>query len=127
MASGPHPPNPAELLASESMSSLQGDLEARADLVIFDTPPMGPFTDAVILAARASGTLLVVRAGSNRRALITNSLGALRKVGGTVVGTVLNMVEAKDLGNTSSSYYYYAPESYTLANPKAMDNGRASA
>ena len=109
MTSGPQPPNPAELLASQSMIALLRDLEARADLVIFDTPHMGPLTDAVVLSARVSGTLLAVRAGSTRRTVITNSLNALRKVGGNVVGTVLNVVEMKP----SSKYSYYDYQIYT--------------
>src|SRR5438270_357695 len=74
LTSGPLPPNPAELLASESMVALLRDLEARADLVIFDSPPLGPLTDAVVLSARVSGTLLVVQASSTRRTLVTNSV-----------------------------------------------------
>src|SRR5207248_7308258 len=109
LASGPLPPNPAELLASKSMTTVLRELEARADLVIFDTPPMGPLTDAVILSARASGTLMVVRAGSTRRAVITNSISALRKVGGNVVGTVLNRVDVKN-ASKYTYYYYYQTE-----------------
>jgi non-specific protein-tyrosine kinase len=110
LASGPLPPNPAELLASESMIGLLRDLEARADLVIFDSPPLGPLTDAVVLSARVSGTLLVVRASSTRRTLVTNSINQVHKVNGTVLGTVLNMVHVK--GMSSYSYYYYYQAQY---------------
>jgi len=112
MPSGPHPPNPAELLASESISPVMRDLEARADIVIYDTPPMGPLTDAVVLSARVSGTLVVVRAGSTRRSVITNSQTTLKKVGGNVLGVVMNGVNAKDISNYSY-YYYYQSEYYS--------------
>ena len=118
MTSGPLPPNPAELLASERMIALLRDLEARSDLVIFDTPPLGPLTDAVVLSARASGTVLVVRASSTRRTLVTNSINMLRKVNGTVLGTVLNMVDLKAIGNYSYFYYYY--QAYGQDNTEAM-------
>jgi hypothetical protein len=108
LTSGPLPPNPAELLASESMIALLRDLEARVDLVIFDSPPLGPLTDAVVLSARVSGTLLVVRASSTRRTLVTNSINMIHKVNGTVLGTVLNMVDLKAIGNDSYYYYYQA-------------------
>jgi capsular exopolysaccharide synthesis family protein len=111
LTSGPLPPNPAELLASESMIALLRDLEARADLVIFDSPPLGPLTDAVVLSARVSGTLLVVRASSTRRTLVTNSINMVRKVNGTVLGTVLNMVHLKGISNYSY-YYYYQTQYY---------------
>jgi capsular exopolysaccharide synthesis family protein len=108
LTSGPLPPNPAELLASESMIGLLRDLEARADVVIFDSPPLGPLTDAVVLSVRVSGTLLVVRASSTRRTLVTNSINMVRKVNGTVLGTVLNMVNVKGISNYSYYYYYQA-------------------
>lgn len=122
ITSGPLPPNPAELLASESMTAVLRDLEARADLVIFDTPPMGPFTDAVVLAARVSGTLVVVRAGSTRRAVITNGISTLRNVGGNVLGTVLNMVDVKAISNYS--FYYYQAEHYGQESAATTARGR---
>src|ERR671937_1287641 len=108
LTSGPLPPNPAELLASESMIALLRDLEARAELVIFDSPPLGPLTDAVVLPAGVSGTLLVVRASSTRRTLVTNSINMVHKVNGTVLGTVLNVVNLKAISNYSYYYYYQA-------------------
>jgi len=112
MASGPLPPNPAELLASQSATEVLRELEARADLVIFDTPPMGPLTDAVVLAARLSGAVVVTRAGSTRRTTVINSIQTLRKVGGNVVGTVLNMVDLKGL--SSSTYYHYRSDDSSI-------------
>jgi len=124
IASGPQPPNPAELLSSESMIALVRDLEGRADLVIFDTPPMGPLTDAVVLSTRVSGTLLVARAGSTRRTVISNSLAMLQKVGGNVVGTVLNMVDLKGISNYSY-YSYYSNGYYGREEAVAASGGRA--
>jgi len=111
MTSGPHPPNPAELLASQSATEVLRELEARSDLVILDTPPMGPLTDAVVLSARVSGTIVVARAASTRRTVVGNSVNTLRKVGGNVLGTVLNMVDLKGIGSYSY-YYYYSSEYY---------------
>jgi len=111
MTSGPHPPNPAELLASQSATEVLRELEARSDLVILDTPPMGPLTDAVVLSARVGGTIVVARAASTRRTVVGNSVNTLRKVGGNVLGTVLNMVDLKGIGSYSY-YYYYSSEYY---------------
>jgi capsular exopolysaccharide synthesis family protein len=108
LTSGPRPPNPAELLASESMTAVLRDLEERADLVIFDTPAMGVLSDAVVLAARVSGTLLVARAGFTRRAAIPASMSALRKVGANVVGIVLN---GADSAPAHKDAYLYDEES----------------
>jgi hypothetical protein len=62
----------------------------------------------VVLSARVSGTLLLVRASSTRRSLVTNSIDLVRKVNGTVLGTVLNMVDLKAISNYSYYYYYQA-------------------
>jgi capsular exopolysaccharide synthesis family protein len=107
MTSGPLPPNPAELLSSESIIPLIEALQEQADIVIFDSPPMGGLTDAVVLSARADATLLVVRSGSVRPTVMTKSLDALRKVGGRPLGVVLNMVNTNALGSYSYYYYYY--------------------
>ncbi len=123
MASGPHPPNPAELLASQSAVEVVHELMERSDLVIFDTPPMGPLTDAVVLSARVDGTLLVARAGSTRRNVVDNSVNTIKKVGGNVVGTVLNMVNRKDISNYSY-YYYYSNEYYGAEETKAASGAR---
>ena len=63
IASGPAPPDPAELLNSERMRELIKQLSQVADLVIFDTPPCIPVTDAQVLAHRVDGVVLVHRGG----------------------------------------------------------------
>ena len=123
MTSGPHPPNPAELLASQSATEVLRELEARSDLVILDTPPMGPLTDAVVLSARVSGTIVVARAASTRRTVVGNSVTTLRKVGGNVIGTVLNMVDLKGIGSYSY-YYYYSSEYYYGREETATTGGK---
>ncbi len=104
LASGPHPPSPAELLASESMTAVLRDLEERADLVIFDTPAMGTLTDALVLSGRVGNALLVVRAGSTRHAVICSSINSMRQVGANVVGVVLNGVDVRAAHEYSYSY-----------------------
>ena len=64
MTSGPLPPNPADLLASERMNSLLTQAMADADLVLLDAPPVITVTDAALLAAKVDGVLLVVSAGT---------------------------------------------------------------
>lgn len=61
MSSGPIPPNPAELLMSEKMSSLFSQLDKEFDIIIMDTPPIGAVTDAQILSKHADINLYVVR------------------------------------------------------------------
>jgi capsular exopolysaccharide synthesis family protein len=114
LTSGPLPPNPAELLSSERIKTLIDALQQSADIVIFDTPPMGALTDAVVLAAQVDATLLVVRAGSTRPNVVAKGLETLRKVGARPLGVVLNMVDVGSLRDYSY-YYYYAQSGNYLA------------
>lgn len=61
MSSGPIPPNPAELLMSEKMTTLFAQLDKEFDVIIMDTPPIGAVTDAQILAKHADINLYVIR------------------------------------------------------------------
>lgn len=92
LPSGPPPPNPGELLGSEAMKERVAQLEAQADLIVFDSPAVLAVADAVVLAPLADGILLVVGAGKTRRDLVTRASARLAQVGSPIVGVVLNMV-----------------------------------
>lgn len=61
MSSGPIPPNPAELLMSDKMTSLFENLDKEFDIIIIDSPPIGAVTDAQILSKHSNINLYVVR------------------------------------------------------------------
>jgi len=85
--------------------------KARFDVVIIDTPPLLPVTDAAVLSTIAGGTVVVVGAGRVDRDHLAKSLQSLEAVKGRVLGLVLNMIPTT---GTDSYYYYhqgYAPES----------------
>ena len=90
LASGPLPPRPADLLGSQRMERVLGRLLADADLVILDAPPVMAVTDAVVLATKVDGVLLVVSAGTTKRENAQQAVERLRKVNARIVGSVLN-------------------------------------
>lgn len=94
LSTGVLPPNPAELLASTRTRVLIEALKQQADVVIFDTPAMSLLTDAVILAAQADGTVMVVRAHKTRRDRIKAAVSKLTAVNARILGVVLNMADA---------------------------------
>jgi capsular exopolysaccharide synthesis family protein len=116
LTSGPLPSNPAELLSSEAMPELIAALLTKADMVIFDTPPMGAFTDAVVLSAQVEGSLMVARSGATRPNVVANGIAALQNVGARPLGVVLNMVELAALRD--NSYYHYYTKSGEYAESK---------
>jgi len=112
IGAGSVPPNPSELLGSAAMIKTLRELESRFDVVIIDTPPLLPVTDAAVLSTIAGGTVVVVGAGRVDRDHLARSLQSLDAVQGRVLGLVLNMLPTK--GADAYSYYYgegYAPES----------------
>jgi capsular exopolysaccharide synthesis family protein len=90
LPSGPLPPRPADLLGSRRMEGLLNRLRQIADIVIFDTPPVHTFTDALVLATRVDGVLLVIQAGRSRRDRVREARQKLEKVKANLLGVVLS-------------------------------------
>ncbi|MCS6888941.1 CpsD/CapB family tyrosine-protein kinase [Chloroflexus sp.] len=90
LPSGPLPPRPADLLGSRRMEGLLARLKQAADIVIFDTPPVQNFTDALVLATRVDGVLLVVQANRSRRDRVREARQKLEKVKANLLGVVLS-------------------------------------
>jgi capsular exopolysaccharide synthesis family protein len=103
VATGPLPPNPAELLGSHRMQTILERLAAAADLVIVDSPPLQAVADAAILASITDGTLLVIDAGRTRRAAAGRGREALAKSGARILGAALNRLSQR----ARSDYVYY--------------------
>lgn len=91
LASGLIPPNPAELLGSSAMEKLVEDARATYEIVIIDTPPLLPVTDAAITASLADGAIVIVKHGSTKIDHLLYSIDALHSVDARVLGTVLTM------------------------------------
>ena len=89
LPSGPLPPNPAEILGSRRMEEIIANLKSRADIVLFDAPPVIAVTDAVVLGTKVDGVLLVIRAGKTRREHAAQAKELLEKVNVRLVGAVL--------------------------------------
>lgn len=100
--SEPHIPNPADIFSSQRFRKLVAQMESDFDYVVIDTPPVGTFVDAAIIAALADATALVVRERFVKRAELQNAYDQLKKADANVIGVIMNMCEAE------SSEYYYA-------------------
>ena len=95
ITAGKIPPNPSEMLASRAMTAFIEEMKKEFKYIILDTPPLQAVTDAQVLSTKADGVLLVIRAGSTKKELVSNSVDLINKVHGKVIGTVLNGVENK--------------------------------
>ena len=109
---GKLPPNPSELLSSDRMSEIMRTVGEQADVIIIDTPPATSVTDALALAPRVDGVLLVVQPGRTRRGACQQTVEELRRSGANILGAVVNAVKAADARYYYSGYYHYYYYSY---------------
>lgn len=110
ITSGPIPPNPSELLQSESMGNFLEDLKKKYDYILLDTPPVGMVTDAAILAAKSDGIILVVTSGKTHIDEAKRAKQLLLNVDAKILGVVLNKVNRYEKGYYQKYYRYYEDE-----------------
>lgn len=116
LTSGPIPPNPSEMLSSQSFTQLIELCKQQYDFIIIDSPPVLSVSDPLVLTRVAEGVVLVVNSKGTNRNMAQKSIGMLQQVGARLLGVVLNRVERKRGGQ----YYYY---NYYGAEAKATVQG----
>lgn len=115
LAAGAVPKNPSELLGSGRMSGVLASLAAQFDMVLIDSPPVLPVTDAAALARHVDGVVVVVDAGNTKRRALTRAVEMLHQVKAPLLGLVVNR------GAEEARYGY----SYTYpATPRRAGRGR---
>jgi capsular exopolysaccharide synthesis family protein len=92
---GVQPPSPGDFVASPAFSGLLRNLEAEADLVILDSPPVLPVSDALSIARQVDGVIVTARAGRTSRQQLTKTVESLRAVGADVLGICLTGVKGQ--------------------------------
>ncbi|HMA54304.1 MAG TPA: polysaccharide biosynthesis tyrosine autokinase, partial [Acidobacteriota bacterium] len=90
--SGPVPPNPLELLGSEKVAKLIGQLKKDFDFILVDTPPVLPVSDALVIGSRLDGAILIVRGGCTHREALRAALEKLEAHNIKSLGVIINGV-----------------------------------
>jgi len=72
LPSGPHPPNPSELLLNGTFDQLLTDLKNKYDFIVMDTPPVGLVTDGVMVMKKSDVSIYVLRANYSKKDFINN-------------------------------------------------------
>jgi capsular exopolysaccharide synthesis family protein len=96
LPAGQIPPNPSELLGSMAMADLLQGLSESYDMVLLDSPPLLPVTDAVVLSNLAGGALVVVGADRIHRPQLQQSLESLETAGTHLFGIVMNKIARRE-------------------------------
>lgn len=117
ITSGNLPPNPSELLGSKKMSEMISMLEKRVDLLIMDTPPVLVVTDAMVLASRMDGVVLVIDTKKTKRNAVKQTIEQLRQVNANIIGVVLNNAKSKRTQYYRSRNYYTKPRENIAPEP----------
>ena len=103
LGSGPHPPNPAELIGSERMQHGLRLLRDYFKYIVIDSPPVMSVSDALVAATQVDGVVLVIHGGKTPRDAVQKATHRLVNVGARVLGGMINNV---DIRKAEYSYYY---------------------
>ena len=128
LASGPHPPNPAELLCSMKMEQVIKELRQQFAYVVLDSPPVLLITDATIVSSLVDGVLMVVESEATTRAALARACRTIQLSGGRILGAVLNKMDVRRDGyyghyHYTGEYGYYSRHhtDYYKAREKSAD------
>ncbi len=104
LASGKLPSSSMNILGSASMKDLVAELKQRYDFVFFDSPPIMGVSDAAILASEMDMVVQVIQYRRYPQPMNIRAKQMIEKVGGTLIGIVLNNINMSQ----DESYYYYS-------------------
>lgn len=107
LTTGTLPPNPAEIIGSNTMENFLEQCKINFDYIILDTPPILPVTDSKLLAIKADATVVVVRSEISKSKHVSQAFKELEKVNANIIGTILNDVEMY----SEKLYYDYSNKS----------------
>ena len=92
------------VLSSAQMKELIRELKRRYDLVFFDSPPIMGVSDASILASEVDMVLQVIQYRRYPQPMTIRAKQMIEKVGGNLLGIVLNNINMA----SDENYYYYS-------------------
>lgn len=118
LPAGEMPPNPAELLGGAKIVQMIKEACDEYDLVIVDSPPAQPFSDAQSLSAICDATILVVQSGGTHRQMARRTLDRLFSSNANVIGCVLTKFNNKRYGYGAT--YGYGYEEYGTLSHKRI-------
>ena len=109
ISAGENPPNPVEMLSSLRMERILNSLRDVYDYVLLDLPPVSEVTDAMAVAPKADGMLLVVRQNYCDRVLLSDTVQQFSFINAKILGVVFNCTSehaGKYYGNGYYKRYY---------------------
>ncbi len=122
ITSGPIPPNPSELIISDTMTQFMNDLKANYDYIILDTPPVGLVADSIELVQYCDVILYIIRQNYTKKEMIKMLNNRVERGELSNVSIVLNGFESKAKYGNAYGYGYgygeYANGYHDVEKPK---------
>ena len=109
--------DPSERLGSKRMEEILNELRNVAEIIIFDTPPVLVFADAIVLARRVDGVIVVIQAGKSKRAAIVQTLFDLQNANANLLGSIFNQSPQSDTFSVNKAYMQERPQ---LPSPRIL-------
>jgi polysaccharide biosynthesis transport protein len=116
LTSGQLPFNPAKILESKEFEQLTVELKEKFDLIIFDSPPVLPVTDASLMASKMDMVIMIYEIGRTSRDALLRAKTQLDSVGAKICGVILN--QTRNETDVDVLYPYYYKYRYYREEPK---------
>ena len=104
LTSGPIPPNPGEIVASQRFTQILKTLRGAADLVLIDSPAMLAVGDTAALASEIDGLIFLVDMEQARTPVLESAADQLRRLPCAMMGLVVRLHG----GAHGDRYHYYS-------------------
>jgi receptor protein-tyrosine kinase len=106
LVSGPVPPNPSELLDSQTFATMGPRFVSGGyDHIVYDTPPALAVADPVIVSSVVEATIVVAREGRTPRESLQRAVAKFVQAGTRPIGIVMNDLSAGRHGYGTYGYY----------------------
>lgn len=120
---GPTPPNPSEIMHTESFARVVNSLSDRFDRVLFDSPPIAVVTDAAILSKHVDGTVLILKSLQTTKDAAKHAVSVLSDIEANILGAVVNDLDLANRKYGKKYYYrYYKKHGYYYASDGENDS-----
>jgi Mrp family chromosome partitioning ATPase len=113
--------NISELLNSGVVDDFLADLKAHFDIVLIDCPPVLPVPDAMTLAGRVDGVVLIYKVGKTSRDMLRMAKSRLEHANARILGIVLNQIKAEEQVG-ASAYHFREYVETKSASPLSVSN-----
>ncbi|PLX24020.1 MAG: hypothetical protein C0597_00360, partial [Marinilabiliales bacterium] len=107
ITTGPIPPNPSELIASNNTKNMFDQLRKEFDYIILDTPPIGIVSDALLLEKYVDKSIFIIRHNYSKKRMISHLFSNLEKKNMRNINLVINDINLKRTGYQYSHGYGY--------------------